>query len=181
MTRQPKATDTRALEMFLDPEFQNRRVWQPEELGAMLEYQWRSPLEADLSGMDTKTAHMLKNMCDAQSLCLKSYGDIFDHRMPPVEVLTIIKEYAKRNMACPDVELPGDIAKLLYILSVVVARMRCGKRITTQDDSTIRQSITALLTQPWLSPSVSELLREALSVFGDPLGTHEDGDEREAQ
>lgn len=167
MTDQQKTRDSRMLEVFLDPDFEQRRIWHPQELGAMLEHQWKAMLKADLGGVSPQQARILRELCDAQGLSLKSYGDIFTHRLPPVELLELIKDYAKRNMARPDKELPEGIASLLYVLSVVVARVRCGKRITSQGDEAVRKNIEAVLAQSWVTPPVAEILREGLKVFGE--------------
>ncbi len=173
--------DTRMLETLLSPGFEQQRVWQPEELGAMLEHQWGAPLEADLGALPPQQARLLTRLCDADRLLLKSYGDIFSHPMPPVEILEMIKDYAKRNMASADVELPEDIAKLLYVLSIVVARLRCGKRITSQPDAVIRRNLEAVLAQPWMTPPVVKLLHEGLGVFADQPNESEEGSDRKPE
>ena len=179
MTKKPRTSDTRLLEIFFDPDYEQRRTWHPQELGAILEHQWNAPLAADLGGLPPERAQFLTKLCDADRLLLKSYGDIFGHPMPPIELLEMVKDYAKRNMAGADKELPEDIAKLLYVLSVVVARVRCGKRITSQEDEAVRKNIEAVLIQPWVTPPISGLLREGLKVFGGQSAVSEEGNARQ--
>lgn len=180
MTHQTKETDLAFLETLLDPDFVHRRTWQPQELGAMLEHQWDSLFKADMAGLDPAAAGMLTSLCEAQSLSLKSYGDILSHKLPPIELLEIIQDYAKRNLARPGAAIPGEIAELLYVLSIVVARVRWGRRITTQNDSTVLKNIRTLLAHTWLTPPVSELLREGVRVFGETDGADKEENERHA-
>ena len=171
-----KTRDSRMLEALLDPEFEQRRTWHPEELGSILEHQWNVPLTADLGGMPPDRSQMLARLCDADGLLLKSYGDIFRHPMPPIELLQMIKDYAKRNMAAGDRGLPEEIAQLLYVLSVAVARVRCGQRITTQSDDALRANIETVLAQPWVTPPVVTILREALTLLVGSRNTSEEND-----
>jgi hypothetical protein len=157
--------NTRNLQPFFDPGFQDRRVWHSEELRAILEHQWQAPLRADLSGHPRGQSRRLTLLCDAEHLLLKSFGDVFDHKLPPIELLVMIKDFAKGNLSQPDAELPDEIAKLLYVLSVVVARVRCRTSITTQEDATVRRNIESVLAQPWLTAHVVELLNEGLAEF----------------
>ena len=157
--------NTRNLQPFFDPNFRERRVWHPAELGAILAHQWRAPLEADLTGQAKGQSRRLALLCDAEHLLIKSFGDVFGHQLPPIELLVMIKDFAKRNLSHTDAELPDEIAKLLYVLSVVVARTRCGSSITTQDDATVRRNIESVLAQPWLTTEVIGVLHEGLAEF----------------
>lgn len=154
------------LDSALDPDLEDQRDWHPEELGALLEHQWNAPLEADLGELAPEQVGLLRRLCEAEHLLLKSYGELFAHPMPPIEMLEMIKDYAKRNLARPNLELPQEMAMVLYVLSVVVAKLRCGKRITSQGDEMVRQNIEILLSQAWITESVAKLLREGLAAFG---------------
>ena len=166
MTKQKKRDVTPMLEFALDPDLEDQRYWQPPELADLLQHQWDAPLEADLGELPPGRARLLKRLCEAEHLLLKSYGELFSHPLPPIEVLEMIKDYAKRHLARPNLELPEEMAMVLYVLSVVVARLRCGKRITSQSDEAVRKNIETMLSEPWITDSVAMLLREGLAVFG---------------
>ena len=166
MTEESKSSDVRMLRALLDPDLARRRVWHAEDLEAILQHQWDAPLQADLGELPPTEAQDLRLLCEAHGLLLKSYGDLFGHSMPPLEILRPIKEYAKRNMACPDEGLPLEIAELLYVLSVVVARLRHNARITGQKDETVCKNIESVLGQPWITSPVADLLREGLRALG---------------
>jgi len=165
MTTPPERDVTSLLEAALDPDFEQRHDWKPEELGALLAHQWSAPLEADLDALPPEQARVLKQLGDAEGLLRRSYGELFTHPLPPVEILEAIKDYAKRNLTRPSADLPEEIARALYVLSVVVARYRCGQRITSQSDETVRASVQAFLAQPWVIEPVKTLLREGLSAL----------------
>jgi hypothetical protein len=175
VTDQAGNANTRDIETFFDSDFEKLRVWHPEELNAILDHQWRAPLKVDLGGQSEEQAERLKLLCGADNLLLKSYGEIFCHRMPPIELLVMIKEFAKRNLAHADAALPREIALTLYVLSIVVAKTRCGRRIGARPNHVMRANIESVLQQPWLTQPVIELLREGLAAFG---GGQDQGEER---
>lgn len=166
MTTPSKRDVASMLEATLDPDLEERRAWHPQELAAILNHQWNAPLEADLGGVSPERSRLLRCLCEADQLLIKSYGDVFSHPMPPIEILEMIKDYAKRNLARPDRELPEGIAEVLYTLSVVIARVRCNQRITSQDDEAVRRNIRSVLARSWVTQPVIDLLREGLQAFG---------------
>jgi len=180
MAGQAKNSDADSVASFFDPDFDKERVWHPEELSAILDHQWRSPLQTDLGGQSAASARRLSLLCDAEHLLVKSYGDVFTHPMPPIELLRIIQQFAQRNLAHPDAELPREIAKLLYVLSIATALTRCGVSITKLSEAEVRQNIASVLAQSWISPDVASILREALGKLGGAdgpeQGTNSEGD-----
>ena len=160
--------------LFFSPRFSEERVWHAEELGAILEHQWNAPLNADLASQHVAAARRLALLCEADQLLIKSYRDVLTHRMPPIELLEMIKSFAQKSLAHPDAELPSEIAKVLYVLSIAVARLRCGVTITKLRDEEVRRNIEAALSQPWLTQQVASILCEALDEYGG-------GDEAEGQ
>ncbi len=83
-----------------------------------------APILVDLGGYDPATAVRLKNLSDAQSLLLKSFLDLFHHPVPPMELLTLTKDFAKANMDHPDSSLPNEVAAALYYTSIAAALVR---------------------------------------------------------
>src|SRR5271168_3421986 len=89
------------------------RLWQPEELAAIFKHQMSAPIMVDLASFDQETASRLKNLSEAQGLLLKSFADLFAHPAPPVELLILIKDFAKANRDQPGSGLPPEIATTL--------------------------------------------------------------------
>src|SRR5208337_2900138 len=78
------------------------RLWRTDELAAIFRHQMSAPVLVDLGGFDPRTAARLKNLSEAQSLVLRSFADLFRHPSPPVEVLELVKDFAKANMDHPE-------------------------------------------------------------------------------
>jgi hypothetical protein len=141
-------------------------LWQPEELEAMLQHQLSAPLEFDFSYLGREATRRLDVLGSSQGPPIATFHDLLHHRSPPVKLLEITKEFAKACRTRSDRLLPNEIAAMLYLLSIVVARTRCGRRITKLEDDALRHSLDWALKQPWVDESTRELLREGDRVIG---------------
>jgi hypothetical protein len=152
----------KSLAAFLAAGAERARLWRPEELSAIFRHQMSSPILVDLGGFDPGTAVRLKNLSDAQSLLLKSFSDLFHHPVPPLELLTLTKDFAKANMDHPDSSLPQEVAGVLYYASIGAALVRLDKRISQLTDADLKRGILWAKDQPWVDDQTRQLLGQAL-------------------
>src|SRR5271155_1066680 len=152
----------KSLAAFLAAGEERARLWQPEELGAIFRHQMSAPILVDLGGFDPATAAQLKTLSQAQSLLLKSFLDLFLHPVPPIELLTLTKDFAKGNMDHPDSSLPNEIAAVLYYASIAAALVRLDKRISQLSDAELKRGFLWVRSQAWVEPPIQNLLDEAL-------------------
>jgi hypothetical protein len=152
----------KSLAAFLAAGEERARLWQPEELGAIFRHQMSAPILVDLGGFDPATAARLKTLSNAQSLLLKSFLDLFLHPVPPIELLTLTKDFAKGNMEQPDSSLPNEVAAVLYYVSIAAAWVRLGRRITELRDPELKRGLEWAKGKAWVEPRLQQLLDEAL-------------------
>ncbi len=138
------------------------RLWRPEELAAIFRHQLSAPMLVDLGGFDARTEKKLKLVSEAQGLLLKSFSDLFHHPAPPVELLELVKNFAKANLDHPESGLPGEIAAALYYISIASAFARLDSRISQLPDADLRRGLTWTIEQRWLDESAKGILAEAL-------------------
>jgi hypothetical protein len=150
------------LAAFLAAGQERARLWRPEELGAIFRHQMSAPILVDLGGFDPATAARLQTLSDAQSLLLKSFLDLFLHPVPPVELLTLAKDFAKVNMEHPDSSLPNEVAALLYYVSIAAAYVRLDRRISQLSDAELKRGLEWARSKPWVEAPIARLLEEAL-------------------
>ena len=135
----------------------------PGEPGAVLRHLLAAPVPLDLSALTAASAGKIRNWADSQGLLLKSFGDLFAHPHPLVELLELVKEFAKEHRTDAESPLPREVATVLYYASIAVALVRCGHRITRHDDATLRQGFQWGIDQAWVDEPVRNLLREGLA------------------
>jgi hypothetical protein len=146
------------------------RVWQPEELGAVFRHQMVAPVSVDLGSLDPAVVGKLKTLTDACGLLLKSFRDLLQHPAPPVELLRLVKEFAKLNRDQPDSLLPSDVASVLYYLSIAAAMARWGERISALSDNELQRGFAWAMSQSWVDEPARELLGSASAKL--PGGKH---------
>ena len=147
------------------------RLWRPEELAAIFRHQMSAPMVVDLGSFDARTALRLRHVSEAQGLVLKSFGDLFHHPAPVLELLELVKDFAKANVDQPESGLPGEIAAALYYTSIAAALVRLDTRITQLPDAALQAGLRQTLEQTWLDEKTKELLTLALAkVSGERQG-----------
>jgi len=137
-------------------------LWRPEELAAMFRHQMSAPVLMDLGSFDPRTANQLKTLTAAQGLLLSSFADLFNHSNPPIQLLQLVKDFAKANLDHPESGLPREIATALYYASIAAALVRLGKRISQLPDADLRRGLRKTSEQSWLDERTKALLAEAL-------------------
>ena len=159
-------SDPQSLTQMMNLDAGDQKLWGPEELGAILEHQLAAPLVCDLGSLDKGLVRRLKEFNSAGGTPLTSFEDLLHHPSPPVEFLELTKRFAKLCRSDHHVPLPGEIATVLYFLSIVVAMTRCGRRITKMDDRSLQYSLSWAIRQPWLDDSSRRIIEEGLREIG---------------
>jgi len=153
----------KSLAAFLAAGEERVRLWRPEELSAIFRHQMSSPILVDLGGFDPASASRLKSLSDAQHLLLKSFSDLFHHPVPPLELLSLTKEFAKANMDHPDSALPQEVAAVLYYASIAAALVRLGEKISQLPEAEMRRGLLWARDQAWVDDPTRELLVQAVN------------------
>jgi hypothetical protein len=155
-------SEPKSLAAFMAAGDERARLWRTDELGAIFRHQLSAPILVDLGGFDPATASRLKTLSQAQSLLLKSFLELFLHPVPPVELLTLTKEFAKTNMDHPDSSLPKEVAAVLYYTSIAAGLVRLEERISRLNDAQLERGFNWAKEQRWVDPQIQQLLAEAL-------------------
>ena len=153
----------KALAELLASGKERARLWRADELVAIFRHQISAPMLVDLGSFDPGTATRLQVVSEAQGLLLKSFADLFRHPSPPVELLELVKDFAKGNLDHPESGLPAEIASALYYISIAVALVRLDLRISKLSGADLQRGVSWTREQPWLDGATRELLGEALA------------------
>src|SRR5690349_17342750 len=71
-------------------------AWRPEELGAILAHQLRTPVEFELDGLELP-AHAAQTPPDLASV--HTFRELFQRSKPPLELLRMTKDFAKAHIS----------------------------------------------------------------------------------
>jgi len=145
---------------------ERQRIWQPDELAAVLRHQLSAPVEFDLASMTPGERARLKTLAASRGLLVRSFKDLLHHPNPPIELLKMTKEFARANREHPDAFLPAEIATVLYFGSIAAAMTRCRECITELDEPALRKGFSWVLEQQWVDEPTRAVFQEALQFLG---------------
>lgn len=138
-----------------------RHAWRAEELAAALQYHLKAPLEFDLGSFRPGQARQLRDLAGAQGLLLKSLDDLFQHPLPPPELLREVKDFAKSCIHAVDAPVPKEVARVLYYLSIGCALVRLKQRMSSLSNRELLEGLDQVLGYPWLQRGSRSLLSQA--------------------
>ncbi|HUC83601.1 MAG TPA: hypothetical protein VL970_00300 [Candidatus Acidoferrales bacterium] len=145
-------------------------LWRADELAALFRHQMSAPMLMDLGSFDPRTAERLKTLASAQGLLLSSFSDLFNHSTPPLQLLQLVKDFAKANMDHPESGLPSEIATVLYYASIASALLRLDARISQLPDADLVRGLRWAQEQSWLDDKTRALLATALNKLSPQGG-----------
>ena len=136
--------------------------WTQQELAAMWTHQLQSPLNFDLSSISKDVDHTIMVVTRADPRPLTRFLDLLRHPKPPIELLQWTKDFAKGHTSGND-GMPSEIASALYYASILLARSRCGRKISELDDASLRRGSEWIMRQPWLDEQSREIISQGLA------------------
>lgn len=149
---------------------EHAKLWRADELAAIFRHQMAAPVLVDLGTFDPRTATRIRIQSEAQGLLLKSFADLFHHPAPPLELLELIKDFAKANLDHPESGLPDEIATTLYYTSIATALVRLDRRISQLPDADLQRGLRWAMDQAWLDAPTKDLLGQASEkIAGKPI------------
>lgn len=157
--------DATVLALLLDLGTTDGDLWRPDELAAVYRHQLAAPIEFFEADPGMRPAAEIASLCQSVTPPIVTFGDLLAHPQPPLELLRMAKDYAKVCRARTVGPIPAEIATILYVLSIVVARIARGERISELNDQSLRQLIAWASEQAWIDVGTRDLLRRAQSVL----------------
>lgn len=152
---------------LIDLEPAPQRLWSSAELGAIFRHQLSAAVEFDLAAVHPTAGKRLTSLCAAQQLLVRSFGDLLFHPNPPLELLVMVKDFAKANARSRDSEIPENVARALYYLAIAAALVKHRRRITSVSDHELHDSFRWALDLPWIEGSAKALLVDAVKVLNE--------------
>ena len=93
---------------------------------------------------------------------LLTLGQLLGHAQPPVELLALVKRFAKLCRSDPDNPLPGELVMLMYYAAIAIAQVRTGQRISELPTAELRRGLRWIAGQAWMEPTTREPLLDAM-------------------
>ena len=144
--------------MRLDSNLQEN--WSAEELREIFCHQLAAPLTFDLTVIDQNISDTIRSLYSTKANCPESFGDLFAHPSPSLELLNLTKQFAKKCGQESEIGLPKDVAAVLYLAAVSAALVHCGEQITETDRKSLKAKVDWALGREWLEQSIRILFEQ---------------------
>lgn len=141
-----------------------RAVWPAEDLQAMLHLLMRAPLESTLSP-DPYRRNAIVSVMECARPVPRTFKELFGHRQPPIELLQMTKDFAKRSRNSSSSPLAPEVCLLLYYCAIAAALVHAGQRITKLPTDELRNGLNWLARQPWIDAQTRELAMAGLAYI----------------
>jgi hypothetical protein len=139
--------------MNLDKELPG--AWKEPDRPQMLRHTMTAALEAEL-----KTKVGDGNL--GPSAGIKTFQELFQHPQPPLKLLQLAKDFFKAKAGAGANRRPDqEVAYLLYLLTIVTARVRLGVSVSSLTDLELLPGLDWALAQTWLDRGSHQLFSEA--------------------
>ena len=139
-------------------------AWERGDLAAMVRHQLSATLEFDLNTLklDARERTELAHSGGAAARSsFRTFGDLFQASHPRVDLLQFSQRFFKQKVTERAKGSPEQkVVYLFYLLSIVVARIRAGARISKLSDAALLAGIQSIMNRPWVDQQIRELLVE---------------------
>src|SRR5262249_25639010 len=143
MSTSATQTDTRSLSTLLQFEEVHHHQWSTRDLEDMLRHQLAAPLHLALGPLSAEVSHELRTAQARQSVSvMMTLGELLQHEEPALELLQLVKRFAKLCRKNPENPLPAEIVMFLYYVSITVALVRRNESISDLAPPSLMRGLT---------------------------------------
>ena len=153
-----KHADSGSLARLIGVDGQTDPFWRAEDLAEVLAHQLRAPLIVDLQDGEGVTRDVFSRYPGQ----IDSFGSLLHHPQPPIELLLLVKRFAKQFLNDSKGAIPREVATILYYAAIVVAITRCKQRISDLEPAELDAGIYWALRQAWVDPATHALFEDGL-------------------
>ncbi|MCH8922342.1 MAG: hypothetical protein IIA67_04230 [Planctomycetes bacterium] len=158
---------TSLAELFWLPE-DERATWSEQELRQVFAHQLAAPLVVDMRELSPELPETIESISSSAALRLETFGDVLRHEAAPVQLLRLIKRFAKTFGADDGGPLPRPVSAALYLASIAAALVHRQMRITEADDAALAKKFRWAKSLIWLDEPTRSLFDRALSAVEEP-------------
>jgi hypothetical protein len=141
--------------------------WGADDLADVFHHQLGTPLLEKLRPT-IEQLQALESGADADALNRKritTLGDLLSDSRPPLDLLRLVKDDAKEAESRSGDAPPLMVARAVYILTLAVALVRLGERISAMTDSDLLEGFTWIAKQFWIDAAFHQLAGEAILLL----------------
>jgi hypothetical protein len=155
-----------ALSQLLACDKQSGATWNGSDLHSILRHQLDTDVEFDLTHFGGVAKETLASQLTGRGQAeYGTFGQLLTAPDSPLEMLDLIRRFAKRSRTQTPGELPEEVATVLYYAAIAAARLRHGASLSKLDDEALQAGLEWGLKQTWLTEPLQDLFNDALEMI----------------
>jgi len=135
----------------------------------MWEHQMRAPIEIDLDIVRPPDTSAARDSAEAAGFVGKNIRDLLENSNPPLALLKLTKDFAKRTFREAEDSQLKEIAAALYYASYAAGLTRCGQRLGGMETLELRGGFDWALGRTWLDEQTKKLISEGRKLLEHPV------------
>jgi hypothetical protein len=134
--------------------------WGADDLASMWQHQLAAPLALDLGELSADAGAAAIDLC--APLAINSLADLLAQASPPLELLRMLKDFARSKRTDGHALFPSAVAVCLYYTAIALALVRLDCRLSRMEDSALRAGLEWMKQQAWLDGATRDLVAAAV-------------------
>jgi hypothetical protein len=134
--------------------------WSDDELASIWRHQLTAPLAFDLGELSADAGAAAIGLC--APLAINGLADLVAHPSPPLELLRMLKDFARSKRTGGQALFPSAVAVSLYYAAIALALVRLDCRLSRMEDSSLRAGLEWMRQQAWLDGPTRDLAAAAV-------------------
>jgi len=136
-------------------------LWREDEATMLWEWLLGQPFSQCLDELSPFEVVRHTKLCASSNPPISTIQDQLHHDKPNVELLRTLSAWCQRSLQDPTGMMPHELAKALFNVTVILARVACGARIVDLDDETLTERAQWIEELSWIDPTTKQVLRTA--------------------
>lgn len=158
--------DCDGLSRLLQLERDDESLWDASDLQAILRHQLDAEIEFDLTEFGGVAKETMASLAVAGGeAAARTFGQVLTGADPSLELLDMIRRFAKRCRTHGSDGIPEEVATVLYYAAIAAAKLRCRASISQLDDETLLFGLDWGLAQPWIAAPLKDLFAETIDTI----------------
>jgi hypothetical protein len=148
-------------------------LWRQDEAAMLWQWLLGQPFSQCLDELSPFEVVRYTKLCASSNPPISTIQDLLLHEQPKVNLLRTLSAWCQRSLQDPTGMMPHEIAKALFNVAVILARVVCGTRIVDLDDVTLAERAKCIEDLSWIDPKTKCVLRRATQVLNPQRGTEQ--------
>lgn len=155
MKKEDIARTAQSLRGIMNETVDEQPCWTDKDYRGLLRHQLDAPLKDDLGALFADAADIVKKEKTT------TFGALLADASPSVDLLRMVRHFAKKMGARGDDIYPAALAKIIYFAAIAAAEIHAHARISRLSDTELAAGYRWASNQEWVDPTLKKLFEQS--------------------